>query len=43
MLLEFEVFYREIEAISWFEKLLGFKILLKPVCRARKLKYRDES
>jgi hypothetical protein len=23
-LLEFEVFYREVAAISWFQKLLGF-------------------
>jgi hypothetical protein len=41
-LLEFEVFYREVAAMSWFEKLLGFKPLLEPVCRARKLKDRDE-
>jgi hypothetical protein len=30
-LLEFEVFYREVAAMSWFEKLLGFKPLLEPV------------
>ena len=40
---EFEVFYREVAAMSWFDMLLGFKSLLKPVCRARNLKIRDES
>jgi hypothetical protein len=30
-LLEFEVFYREVAAMSWFEKLLGFKPVLERV------------
>jgi hypothetical protein len=29
MLLEFEVFYREIEAMSWFEKVVGIQIIAK--------------